>query len=156
MIWKMMMTNSENDERTFLPRPLIGVGAVVWHQDHVLLIQRGKEPNAGSWSIPGGAQELGETVREAVCREVMEETGVKISNPILVDTVDLISRTEEDKIEYHYTLVDFVAVALNPDISLGGDAADAKWVKVSEVTNYNLWNKTIEIIAKSRDILEGR
>ncbi|WP_336080884.1 NUDIX hydrolase [Thalassospira sp. CH_XMU1448-2] len=152
----MMMTISELDERTFLPRPIIGVGAVVWHQDHVLLIQRGKEPNIGSWSIPGGAQELGETVREAVCREVMEETGVKISSPILVDTVDLIAHTEEDKVEYHYTLIDFVAVALNPDISLGGDAADAKWVKVNEVTNYNLWNKTIDIIAKSRTILEGR
>jgi ADP-ribose pyrophosphatase YjhB (NUDIX family) len=151
-----MMTISELDERTFLPRPIIGVGAVVWHQDHVLLIQRGKEPNIGSWSIPGGAQELGETVREAVCREVMEETGVKISSPILVDTVDLIAHTEEDKVEYHYTLIDFVAVALNPDISLGGDAADAKWVKVNEVTNYNLWNKTIDIIAKSRTILEGR
>ncbi|MHC8493564.1 NUDIX hydrolase [Thalassospira sp. SM2505] len=152
----MMMTISELDERTFLPRPIIGVGAVVWHQDHVLLIQRGKDPNIGSWSIPGGAQELGETVREAVCREVMEETGVKISSPILVDTVDLIAHTEEDKVEYHYTLIDFVAVALNPDISLGGDAADAKWVKVNEVTNYNLWNKTIDIIAKSRTILEGR
>ncbi|RCK43017.1 NUDIX hydrolase [Thalassospira profundimaris] len=152
----MMMTISELDERTFLPRPIIGVGAVVWHQDHVLLIQRGKEPNIGSWSIPGGAQELGETVRDAVCREVMEETGVKISSPILVDTVDLIAHTEEDKVEYHYTLIDFVAVALNPDISLGGDAADAKWVKVNEVTNYNLWNKTIDIIAKSRTILEGR
>lgn len=151
-----MMTISELDERTFLPRPIIGVGAVVWHQDHVLLIQRGKEPNIGSWSIPGGAQELGETVREAVCREVMEETGVKISSPILVDTVDLIAHTEEDKVEYHYTLIDFVAVALNPDISLGGDAADAKWVKVNEVTSYNLWNKTIDIIAKSRTILEGR
>jgi len=151
-----MMTISELDERTFLPRPIIGVGAVVWHQDHVLLIQRGKEPNIGSWSIPGGAQELGETVRDAVCREVMEETGVKISSPILVDTVDLIAHTEEDKVEYHYTLIDFVAVALNPDISLGGDAADAKWVKVNEVTNYNLWNKTIDIIAKSRTILEGR
>ncbi|WP_114099827.1 NUDIX hydrolase [Thalassospira profundimaris] len=150
------MTISELDERTFLPRPIIGVGAVVWHQDHVLLIQRGKEPNIGSWSIPGGAQELGETVRDAVCREVMEETGVKISSPILVDTVDLIAHTEEDKVEYHYTLIDFVAVALNPDISLGGDAADAKWVKVNEVTNYNLWNKTIDIIAKSRTILEGR
>jgi ADP-ribose pyrophosphatase YjhB (NUDIX family) len=155
MIWKKMMTISELDERTFLPRPLIGVGAVVWHQDHVLLIQRGKEPNVGSWSIPGGAQELGETVREAVCREVLEETGVKISSPILVDTVDLISTTEEDKIEYHYTLIDFVAVALNPDITLGGDAADAKWVKVKDVTNYDLWNKTIEIIAKSRDVLSG-
>lgn len=147
------MTISDLDDRTFLPRPLVGVGAVVWHQDHVLLIQRGKEPKKGSWSIPGGAQELGETVREAVCREVQEETGVKISSPILVDTVDLISKTEEDKIEYHYTLVDFVAVALNPDITLGGDAADAKWVKVREVTQYDLWNKTIEIIAKSRDVL---
>lgn len=147
------MTISDLDDRTFLPRPLVGVGAVVWHQDHVLLIQRGKEPKKGSWSIPGGAQELGETVREAVCREVHEETGVKISSPILVDTVDLISKTDEDKIEYHYTLVDFVAVALNPDITLGGDASDAKWVKVSEVTQYDLWNKTIEVIAKSRDVL---
>ena len=95
------MTISDLDDRTFLPRPLVGVGAVVWHQDHVLLIQRGKEPKKGSWSIPGGAQELGETVREAVCREVQEETGVKISSPILVDTVDLISKTDEDKIEYH-------------------------------------------------------
>ncbi len=151
-----MMTISELDERTFLPRPMIGVGAVVWHQDHVLLIQRGKEPNIGSWSIPGGAQEVGETVRDAVCREVMEETGVKISSPILVDTVDLISRTEDDKVEYHYTLIDFVAVALNPDISLGGDAADAKWVKVGDVTKYGLWSKTVDVIAKSRAVLEGR
>ncbi|WP_033069974.1 NUDIX hydrolase [Thalassospira australica] len=147
------MTISELDERSFLPRPLVGVGAVVWHTDHVLLIQRGKEPHAGSWSLPGGAQELGETVREAVCREVLEETGVKISSPILVDTVDMISRTEDDKVEYHYTLIDFVAVALNPDITLGGDAADAKWVNVKEVTQYNLWNKTVEMIAKSRDVL---
>lgn len=153
MIWKMMMTISELDDRSFLPRPLIGVGAVVWHKDHVLLIQRGKEPHAGSWSLPGGAQELGETVREAVCREVLEETGVKISSPILVDTIDMISKTEDDKIEYHYTLIDFVAVALNPDITLGGDAADAKWVNVKDVTRYDLWNKTVEMIAKSRDVL---
>ncbi|MEQ9430895.1 NUDIX hydrolase [Thalassospira sp.] len=149
------MTISEIDERSFLPRPIIGVGAVVWHQDRILLIKRGKEPNIGSWSIPGGAQEIGETVRDAVCREVMEETGVKISSPILVDIVDLISPAKDGKIEYHYTLIDFVAVALNPDVRLGGDAADAKWVKISDVTNYKLWNKTIEVIAKSRSILSG-
>ncbi|MEQ8285240.1 NUDIX hydrolase [Thalassospira sp.] len=151
----MTMTISEIDERSFLPRPIIGVGAVVWHQDRILLIKRGKEPNIGSWSIPGGAQEIGETVRDAVCREVMEETGVKISSPILVDIVDLISPAKDGKIEYHYTLIDFVAVALNPDVRLGGDAADAKWVKISDVTNYKLWNKTIEVIAKSRSILSG-
>ncbi|MBX2830817.1 MAG: NUDIX hydrolase [Rhodospirillales bacterium] len=149
------MTVSEIDERSFLPRPIIGVGAVVWHQDRVLLIKRGKEPNIGSWSLPGGAQELGETVRDAVCREVMEETGVKISSPILIDTVDLISSNKDGKVEYHYTLIDFVAVALNPDVRLGGDAADAKWVKISDVTSYKLWNKTVEMIAKSRSILSG-
>ncbi|MEQ9346035.1 MAG: NUDIX hydrolase [Thalassospira sp.] len=151
----MTMTISEIDERSFLPRPIIGVGAVVWHQDRILLIKRGKEPNIGSWSIPGGAQEIGETVRDAVCREVMEETGVKISSPILIDIVDLISPAKDGKIEYHYTLIDFVAVALNPDVRLGGDAADAKWVKIDDVTNYKLWNKTIEVIAKSRSILSG-
>ena len=155
MIWKKMMTSSERDQRSFLPRPLIGVGAVVWHQDHVLLIQRGKEPNIGSWSLPGGAQELGETVREAVCREVLEETGVTISSPILVDVVDLISSTADNRVEYHYTLIDFVAEALNPDITPGGDAADAKWVNVKDINKYALWTKTVKVIAKSRDVLSG-
>lgn len=148
-----MMTTTKVDDRAFQTRPLVGVGAVVWHNDKVLLIQRGKEPNIGSWSIPGGAQELGETIRDAVCREVYEETGVEISDPILVDTVDLISPVKDGKIKYHYTLVDFVAVALSPDIVAGGDAADAKWVELMNLPSYRLWNKTIEIIAKSRDVL---
>jgi len=151
----MTMTASDIDERIFLPRPIIGVGAVVWHQDRVLLIKRGKEPNIGSWSLPGGAQELGETVRDAVCREVMEETGVKISSPVLIDTVDLISPAKDGKIAYHYTLIDFVAVARDPDVRPGGDAADARWVNINDVTSYKLWTKTLEIIAKSRSILSG-
>jgi hypothetical protein len=65
----------------------------------------------------------------------------------------MISTNADDKVEYHYTLIDFVAVALNPDITLGGDAADAKWVNLKDVTKYALWNKTIEVIAKSRDVL---
>ncbi|WP_417828632.1 NUDIX hydrolase [Thalassospira sp.] len=150
-----MMTSSALDQRSFLPRPLIGVGAVVWHQGHVLLIQRGKEPNIGSWSLPGGAQELGETVREAVCREVLEETGVTISSPILVDVVDLISSTVNHKVEYHYTLIDFVAEALTLEITPGGDAADAKWVNVKDINKYALWTKTVKVIAKSRDVLSG-
>ncbi|MFV1852437.1 MAG: NUDIX hydrolase [Thalassospira sp.] len=147
------MTTTKVDDRAFQTRPLIGVGAVVWHNEKVLLIQRGKEPNIGSWSIPGGAQELGETIRDAVCREVHEETGVEISNPILVDTVDLISPVKNGKIKYHYTLIDFAAVAQSSKITAGGDAADAKWVDVKDLPSYGLWNKTIEVIAKSRDVL---
>ena len=68
-------------QREFPDRPIVGVGVVVWRGDRVLLIQRGKAPRQGQWSLPGGAQELGETVVEAAVREVLEETGLAIAEP---------------------------------------------------------------------------
>jgi len=68
---------SENDNpRSYLDYPFVGVGVVVWKADKFLLIQRGKQPRLGQWSIPGGRQELGETVQETAIREVLEETGL--------------------------------------------------------------------------------
>ena len=152
MIWKTTKTMSDPDVRTFLPRPIIGVGAVVWHDDQVLLIKRGKEPNIGSWSLPGGAQELGETLEQAVRREILEETGIEISPPILVDTVDLISPAPNGIIQYHYTLIDFTAEAVGADLCAGGDAADAQWADTTKLDPYKLWNKTIEMIEKARRV----
>ncbi|RCK21717.1 NUDIX hydrolase [Thalassospira lucentensis] len=143
---------SDADVRTFLPRPIIGVGAVVWHDDQVLLIKRGKEPNIGSWSLPGGAQELGETLEQAVRREILEETGIEISPPILVDTVDLISPAPNGIIQYHYTLIDFTAEAIGEGLCAGGDVADAQWVDATKLAPYKLWNKTIEMIEKARRV----
>ena len=71
--------------REYPDRPFVGVGVVVWRGDNVLLIQRGKPPRIGAWSLPGGAQELGETVRETAVREVREETGVEIDVTHLID-----------------------------------------------------------------------
>ena len=94
--------------REFPCRPLIGVGAVVINDDKVLMIKRGKPPSQGRWSLPGGAQKTGETVGEAACREVAEETGLKVQIQGLIDVVDSITRDGNGKIQYHYTLIDLL------------------------------------------------
>ena len=88
---------------------MVGVGVVVWRGDEFLLVRRGKAPNKGQWSIPGGAQQLGETVFSAAAREVLEETGLVVHVQQLVDVVDGIMTDDAGSVVYHYTLVDLVA-----------------------------------------------
>lgn len=141
-----------DDKRDYLVRPIIGVGAVIWNDENVLLIKRGKAPSKGSWSIPGGAQELGETLRDAVWREVLEEAGIIVSTPVLIDTVDLITPDGNGQVQYHYTLIDFVAEAQETDLKAGGDAADARWVPFVQLDDYRLWDKTKDMITRSRTL----
>ncbi|OSQ41228.1 NUDIX hydrolase [Thalassospira sp. MCCC 1A01428] len=134
-------------------RPLIGVGGVVWHQNKVLLIRRGKPPKAGEWSLPGGAQELGETVVETLIREVFEETSIRINNIEFLEIVDLIVQGEEHgKPRYHYTLIDFSADAAQQSTrpTPGDDAIDSIWADPDALETYGLWEKTIEVIRKSQ------
>ena len=95
--------------REYPDYPMVGVGVVVWKDETVLLIQRGKPPRAGAWSLPGGRQELGETTREAGVREVLEETGIKIEIKDLIDVVDTINRDDSGRVRMQYTLVDYWA-----------------------------------------------
>ena len=139
-------------QREFPDWPVVGVGVVVWQDDRVLLIQRGKPPRQGHWSLPGGAQELGETVAEAARREVGEETGIVISQPLLVDVVDSLHRADDDRVQYHYTLVDFTADWEAGEAKAGGDAADVVWAEMAALDAYSLWPETIRIIRKAAEI----
>lgn len=131
-------------------KPSIGVGAVVLRTTstgvEVLLIRRGKPPRQGEWSIPGGRQEWGETVRETAVREIAEETGVCVSNLRLLDVVDGISRAE-GMVTGHWTLVDFAATWIAGDPRPGDDATEAKWVALTDLPAYGLWSETQRIIA---------
>ena len=131
--------------REYPLRPVIGVGTVVWHGDRVLLVRRGLPPRQGQWSLPGGAQELGETVAEAAQREVLEETGLTIEVGEVLATVDLIER-DGNRVRYHYTLIDFSAEAIGPDLRPGGDAADARWFTLDQIEHLGLWSETVRII----------
>jgi len=131
-------------------RPSIGVGAVVLRNGpqgaEVLLIRRAKPPRAGEWSIPGGHQEWGETVRETAAREVLEETGVAVSGLRLIDVVDAITRAG-GRVTGHWTLVDVRADWAAGEPHPGDDASEAKWVPVSDLDRYGLWRETHRIIA---------
>ncbi len=149
--------------RRYPERPIVGVGVVVLRggpnsgpgDSEVLLIRRGKPPREGGWSLPGGAQELGETVFEAARREVREETGVEIEVVDTVAVVDSISRDGGGAVEYHYTLVDVAARWRAGEAREGGDAAAVEWADPDALDGYDLWSETLRIIALARARLGG-
>lgn len=132
-------------------RPVVGVGVVVWKDGEVLLIRRGKSPMRGRWSLPGGRQELGETVREAAVREVREETGLEIRLGELLDVVDTIRRDDSGAVTLQYTLVDFDADWTAGEPAAASDAEHAEWADPDALAPYNLWGETLRIIALSRE-----
>lgn len=143
--------------REYPERPLVGVGAVVLSDAGVVLIKRGKPPRVGAWSLPGGAQKLGETVAEAAHREILEETGLDTEIAGLIDVVDSITHAEDGRIQYHYTLVDMLAVAQADAVpQAGADAADAVWVPIEKLPEYKLWSETIRIIDKAHQMWLAR
>lgn len=139
------------------PLPCIGVGAVVFRGDDVLLIRRGKPPRQGEWSMPGGLQEFGETVFEAARREVLEETGVAIEPLMVIDVVDLIERNPATgSVDLHYTLVDVLALWLSGEPSPADDAADAAWVNLGALAPLRLWAETERIIRAGHALSQAR
>jgi ADP-ribose pyrophosphatase YjhB (NUDIX family) len=144
-LWREIMTSRE-----YPARPIIGVGTVVWHEERVLLVQRGRPPRVGQWSLPGGAQHLGESVADAARREVFEETGLEIDLGDVVATVDLIERDDERRVRYHYTLIDFTAEARSAPLRPGDDAADARWFGLDQLAPLGLWSETLRIIELAR------
>ena len=136
-------------KRDYPDRPIVAVGALVWRGDQVLLIRRGNPPRQGEWSLPGGAQDLGETVFEAARREVQEETGIDVKVSALVDVIDFMDRDAEGGIRYHYTLVDVLADYVSGDVMPGCDADGAAWFSLDEALARVSWAETRRVISKS-------
>jgi len=147
-------------QREFPVSPLVGVGAVIFDElGRVLLIQRGTEPHKGRWSIPGGLVELGETVLDAVRREVQEETGITVEPKAVVEVVDRIY-TERDgdrsRIRFHYVVIDYWCRLIDGEARSDSDAAAVCWASASEWReNYALEPITIEVIEKGWTMAQG-
>ena len=138
---------------------MVGVGAVVFGVGCVLLVRRAKAPLAGEWSLPGGAVELGETLEEAITREVAEETGLRVAPLQVVKTFDHIDRDTEGRIRFHYVLVDFLCridgeggehSVEKTALQHGSDVSDARWVSLEGLRTskeFPVTERALEVIA---------
>lgn len=139
--------------RLYPDRPIVGVGIVIWRGAEVALIRRGKPPRMGSWSLPGGAQELGETVFEAARREALEETGLEVEVAGLVDVVDSIHTDGDGRVRQHYTLVDVAARWRAGEARAGDDALAVAWFRLAELPALGLWSETDRVIRAAARML---
>ncbi|PZS17861.1 MAG: NUDIX hydrolase [Acidimicrobiales bacterium] len=124
-----------------MTRPELCVGAVAVQDDSLLLIRRGHGPAAGMWAVPGGRVEAGETLAEAVVREVAEETGLEAMCDALIGWVE---RIQGDR---HLVILDFAVTVLDPrQLIAGDDAAEAAWVPLSSVAGLDLVDGMAEFL----------
>jgi ADP-ribose pyrophosphatase YjhB (NUDIX family) len=131
---------------TTLTHPRVGVGCIVWKGDQILLIQRGKPPGEGEWSLPGGSQELGETLFQAAIREVREETGVEAVALSVLTAVDNIVHDAAGALLFHYTIVDVVADWRAGEPVAGDDARAVCWAGPEEWEKLVAWGPLRDVL----------
>jgi ADP-ribose pyrophosphatase YjhB (NUDIX family) len=136
--------------------PVCAVGAIVLHEGKLLLVKRDREPARGRWSLPGGRVMLGESLTEAVVREVREETGVDVDVDGLCGLAEWISRGDDTAVDHHYVIIDYYATARSTTLTPGDDAADARWVSMAELPEYELSAGLLEFLADRGILARGR
>ena len=141
--------------RQYPKKPVVGVGAIILEGDQILLEKRKNSPGKGKWSVPGGLVDLGETVEEAVIREVKEETGLEVYGPRLVDVVIYISLGEKGAVMYHYVIIDYLVTSKGGKPKAASDAEDLKWVSFYEVEEYDLTESFRRFFQRNREKLEN-
>ena len=135
--------------------PILGVGGLVFDGGRVLLVQRGSHPAKGLWSIPGGKVRLGETLSEAVEREMLEETGMRVRVGRLVAVYQRLPKQETDGGQWHFVVLDYLCDAIGGRLRAGDDAASAGWFAIEDLVRVPLTPGAEEVIRKGLRMAVG-
>jgi 8-oxo-dGTP diphosphatase len=136
-------------KRHYPEQPLTGVGAVIFRGEEVLLVRRGQEPARGSWSLPGGLVELGESLTAALTREIAEETGLTVKILGIAAVLERIFPDAAGKIAYHYVLIDYLCDYLAGELRAGSDITAAQFVALPDLDRYDPPQFTMDVIQRA-------
>lgn len=146
----------DSDSREYPHRPILGVGGVVIDQGRVLLARRGHPPLLRQWSIPGGKVESGETLHEAVRRELAEETSLDIRVLELIEIVERIDRDEHGRVRRHYVILDYLCECVAGEACAGSDAAELAWAGAEDLTRFSLTSAATRVIQRAFHLKQMR
>lgn len=135
-----------SDSRQYPARPLLGVGALIFDGPRILLVERGKPPLVGYWSLPGGLVETGERLEDALAREVFEETGLHVTADSIATVFERIMPDASGSCEYHYVLIDFYCSVVGGNLRPGDDSKRTEWFQLDALDNLRLTAGTLDVI----------
>ena len=135
--------------RRYPSRPFLGIGALIFEDGRILLVERGKEPLKGYWSLPGGILETGEKLEEGIRREVAEETGLDVDPYVMFEIFERIIPDAEGKPEYHYVLIDYLCRRLGGEATAASDVSRVAWVARQNLREYRLTEGTLGVIERA-------
>jgi len=141
--------SSTNEDRRYPTRPFLGVGALIFEGAKILLVERGKEPLKGYWSLPGGILETGEKLEAAIRREVLEETGLEVEPLSIFEIFERIMPDAGGRPEYHYVLIDYLCRPTGGRLQAASDVSRAEWVAEQNLGQYRLTEGTLAVIERA-------
>jgi ADP-ribose pyrophosphatase YjhB (NUDIX family) len=145
---------SEPDSaRSYPTRPYLAVSAAVFRNGRVLIVRRARPPARDVYTLPGGGVELGETLEQAVIREIQEETALTIAPVGLAGYRQAIARDGDGRIERHFVILPFAARWVTGEIALNEELAEARWLRPDELTGLTATEGLAEIVAAAAQLI---
>ena len=143
------------DPRAYPEKPILAVSAAVVRDGHVLIVRRTRQPAGGIYTLPGGVVEAGETLFEAVVREVQEETGLEIAPVALAGFREMITRDGDGKVSRHFVILPFAARWVAGEVRLNSELDDARWLRPADIAGLETTEGLGEIVAAAFARLEN-
>lgn len=118
-------------------------------RSEILLVERGKEPLKGLWSLPGGILEVGEKLVDGIRREVLEETGLSVDPVSMFEIFERIMPDAGGRPEYHYVLIDYICRVTGGELAAASDVSDAAWLCQEQLAGYRITEGTLDVVTRA-------